>query len=70
MFVSSTRGTNTEGGEFESLYVVLLRCRGDRIDVVERFEVEDLDKAVARLEELRPDPLRIPPNAATRHSDG
>jgi hypothetical protein len=33
------------------------------------FEVEDLDKALARLAELRPDPLRIPPNAATRAYD-
>jgi hypothetical protein len=28
---------------------------------LELFEVEDLDKPKARLEEFRPDPLRFPP---------
>jgi hypothetical protein len=32
--------------------VLLLRCCGDRISVIERFEPEDLDAAVARFEEL------------------
>jgi len=33
---------------------------------VELFDLDDLDAARARFEALRPDPLRIPPNAATR----
>jgi hypothetical protein len=33
------------------------------------FEPEDVDAALARFAELRPDPLRIPPNAATRAND-
>jgi ketosteroid isomerase-like protein len=33
------------------------------------FELEDLHAALARFEELRPDPPRIPPNAATRAND-
>jgi ketosteroid isomerase-like protein len=33
---------------------------------VELFEPEDADAALARFAGLRPDPLRIPPNAATR----
>ena len=36
---------------------------------LELFEPEDLDAARARLEQLRPDPSRIPPNAATRACD-
>ena len=35
----------------------------------ELFELDDLDAARARFEELRPDPLRIPPNAASRAND-
>ena len=42
---------------------------GGRITRLEIFETEDVDAALARFEELRPDPLRIPPNAATRASD-
>ena len=40
-----------------------------RIVAAEAFELEDLELARARFEELRPDPMRIPPNAATRASD-
>src|SRR6185295_20181695 len=39
---------------------------GDRIAHTEYFEVDDTDAALARFAELRPDPLRIPPNAAWR----
>ena len=35
---------------------------------MELFEPEDVAAALARFAELRPDPLRIPPNAATRAS--
>jgi hypothetical protein len=43
--------------------------QGDWLVGVEMFEPEDFDLALARFEELRPDPLRIPPNAATRVRD-
>ena len=64
--VNRMAGTNLEGGAFESLMITVLWMRGDRIAGTELFEVDQLDAALARLEELRPDPLRIPPNAATR----
>ena len=50
--VARTFGTNTEGGEFESLYVRLSLYRGDRLAETELFELEDLDAARARFEEL------------------
>jgi class 3 adenylate cyclase/tetratricopeptide (TPR) repeat protein len=59
-------GTLAGGGEFESVYVVLTRHEGGRLVGLEMFEPEDLPVARARFEALRPDPLRIPPNAATR----
>jgi hypothetical protein len=62
-------GTLAEGGEFETVYVLLIRSERDRFVGVEMFELDDLDVARARFAELRPDPLRIPPNAATRASD-
>ncbi len=62
-------GTLAEGGEYESIFVALGHYRGGRIVREENFELEDLDVARARFEELRPDPLRIPPNAATRAVD-
>src|SRR5262249_41889780 len=68
--VGRTFGTLAEGGgEFESLYVRLAQYKGDQYVGMELFELDDLDVARARFEELRPDPLRIPPNAATRASD-
>src|SRR5262249_48637321 len=68
--VGRTFGTVTNGGgEFESLYARLGRYQGDQYVGLELFDLEDLDVARARLEALRPDPLRIPPNAATRASD-
>ncbi|MEO6028156.1 MAG: nuclear transport factor 2 family protein [Candidatus Binatia bacterium] len=62
-------GTLPEGGEFESDYLWLSTVTGNRITRVELFELEDLERATARLAELRPDPLRVPPNAATRAED-
>jgi ketosteroid isomerase-like protein len=64
-----TSGTLPEGGAFERPYVNVATVAGGRIDRVELFEVDQLDAALARFAELRPDPLRIPPNAATRASD-
>jgi hypothetical protein len=49
--------------------VWLSTATGGRITRLELFEIEDVDRAVARLAELRPDLLRIPPNAATRAND-
>ncbi len=62
-------GTNGDGGAFESVMVGLIQYRGDELAAVELFEIDDLDAARARFEDLRPDPLRIPPNAASRAMD-
>ena len=62
-------GTLVDGGEFESVFVRLGLYRGGRYVGTELFELEDLDVARARLRGAAPDPLRIPPNAATRASD-
>jgi hypothetical protein len=62
-------GTLAEGGEFETVVIRLGLYRGDRLGEIEVFEPEDLDVARARFEELRPDPLRIPPNAAVHARD-
>jgi len=67
--VTRWSGTNVEGGEFEAIYVLVGLQRGARILGVEIFEIEDLDAALARFEELRPDPSRVAPNAATRAAD-
>jgi hypothetical protein len=64
--VGRTFGTLTEGGEFESLYVRLSLYQRDRYVGLELFDLEDLDVARARFEELRPDPLGIPPPAPSR----
>jgi ketosteroid isomerase-like protein len=74
-------GTLADGGAFESEYVWLSLASGGRITHLELFEIDAHGAALARFEELRPrkrsaqqaegerspsDPLRIPPNAATR----
>jgi ketosteroid isomerase-like protein len=69
LMIAHTLGTLAEGGAFESVFVNLALSHGDRLVAVELFELEDLDVARARFEELRPDPLRIPPNAACRAHD-
>ena len=61
-------GTLADGGEFESLFLRLGLYRNGQIVGAELYELEDLDRARARFEELRPDPLRIPPNLAMRSS--
>jgi ketosteroid isomerase-like protein len=50
--VGHTFGTNAEGGEFESVFVQLVRQRGERAVSAELFELDDLDDARARFEEL------------------
>jgi hypothetical protein len=62
-------GTLANGGTWESAYAVLSRYEGGRFVGLEMFEPEDLDVARARFEELRPDPLLIPRNAASRVRD-
>jgi ketosteroid isomerase-like protein len=54
------------GGAFEVLTISVFSVEGGRITRYEVFEPEDADAALARFAELRPDPLRIPPNAAWR----
>jgi ketosteroid isomerase-like protein len=63
-------GTQLDGGEFENLFVAVTIVGSGRIQRHELFEIEDLDQAFARFEELRPDstPL-VPPNVATRMSE-
>ncbi len=65
--VGHTFGTLAAGGAFENVFVQLL-CSGENL-IVELFELDDLEPARARFAELRPDPLRIPANAATRACD-
>ena len=52
--VSRTWGHDREGGEVESFLVVLMHHPGEKLSLVEVFEVEHLDAALARVEELRP----------------
>jgi hypothetical protein len=59
-------GTLREGGAFERPRVGVMTVAGGLITRIELFDVEAADAALARFEELRPDPLRIPPNAATQ----
>jgi class 3 adenylate cyclase/ketosteroid isomerase-like protein/tetratricopeptide (TPR) repeat protein len=47
-------GTNAAGGVFESIIVTVAIFDGDKICRFEWFEPEDLDRALARLEDLRP----------------
>jgi ketosteroid isomerase-like protein len=55
----------TGGGEFESLFVRLVQYGAASAIRAELFELEDLELARARFEELRPS-LSIPANASTR----
>jgi ketosteroid isomerase-like protein len=59
-------GTLADGGDFEILYAAAITVAGGRVTRLEQFEIDDVDAALARFAELRPDPLRIPPNAAMR----
>ena len=47
-------------------FLWLFTVEHGRIARIEVFSLDAVDAAVARLAELRPDPLRIPPNDATR----
>ena len=59
----------SDGGEFEVRFVSFMIAERGRITRQEVFELTDAAAALARFAELRPDPLSIPPNAATRASD-
>jgi hypothetical protein len=67
--VSRVSGTLPEGGDFEIYSIDVVTVSHGRITSLEHFELADAEAALARFAELRPDPLRIPPNAATRASD-
>jgi hypothetical protein len=68
VFGTRRAGRLADGGTFESEYLVLAVPERGRIGRVEMFELDAVDAALARFAELRPDPLRLPPNAATRVS--
>lgn len=54
VYVNRWFGTDIEGGEFEALYVGVVRIEGERLAAIELFELDDLDAALARFAELRP----------------
>ena len=63
-------GTLIGGGAVESVFVRLSLHRAGQFVGMELFELEDLEQARARFEAARPpDPLQIPPNAASRTRD-
>ncbi|MGH7289558.1 MAG: nuclear transport factor 2 family protein, partial [Myxococcota bacterium] len=67
--VTRSFGTLSEGGAFERYLAVVATVARGRVTRLELFETDHVDAALVRLAELRPDPLRIPPNAATHASD-
>jgi ketosteroid isomerase-like protein len=70
VMVTRSFGTLADGGgAFERVHVNVGTVASGRSTRLEMFEIEHSDAALARLAELRPDPLRIPPNAATRARD-
>jgi hypothetical protein len=52
LLVSRWFGTNAEGGDFETLYICIALRRGDQPTGLEIFEIDDMDAARARFEEL------------------
>ncbi|MGH7288251.1 MAG: hypothetical protein ACREI8_09575 [Myxococcota bacterium] len=61
---------NREGGPFEIVAANVNTWDAEgRIRRIDVYALDQLAEARARYAELRPDPLRIPPNAATRQSD-
>jgi ketosteroid isomerase-like protein len=59
-------GQLMEGGAFENDYLWLGVAKAGRISRLELFGIDDVEAALARFEELRPDPEPMPANAATR----
>ncbi len=72
-FVAVVRlaGTVASGdmGAFESFFVSLTAYRDGKVALGVMYELEELDVAVRRLEELRPGVLGLPPNAAVQVLD-
>jgi class 3 adenylate cyclase/tetratricopeptide (TPR) repeat protein len=72
LFEYAWHGTR-EGGAFENVWVVLVElARNGRARRADVWEPEQLEQARARFDAIAgrtPDPLRIPPNAATRAYD-
>jgi class 3 adenylate cyclase len=66
VFLNRLFGEDHEGGAFEIYWVSVTLVTDGKIARIELFEPEDRAAAIARFEELRPDPLRVPPNAAAR----
>src|SRR5262249_23208494 len=62
-------GTLHDGGACENATVGVAIVADGRITRLELFEAGHVDAALGRFAELRPDPLRIRPNAATRACD-
>jgi len=62
-------GTVPGGGAFERYEIGVCTVARGRVTRLETFEIDDADAALAHFAKLRPDPLRIPPNAATRATD-
>jgi len=59
-----------DGGVFESPFLVVSELDADgKVVRIDFYDPHHFDRAWARFEELRPDPLRIPPNPATRAYD-
>jgi hypothetical protein len=62
-------GRLPDGGEFVAEFLVLIVLERELAVRLEVFEVDAADAALARFAALRPDPLRIPPNAVARTLD-
>jgi class 3 adenylate cyclase/tetratricopeptide (TPR) repeat protein len=68
--LSHTVGVMNEGGEFETVFLSLTITDESHVTHVELFDLDDVAAARARFDDLcADDPLRIPPNAATRAID-
>jgi class 3 adenylate cyclase/ketosteroid isomerase-like protein len=59
-------GLLADGGEFESEYLWLGLIDGGDVTRLELYELDSIDTALARFEELRPNPLNVPSNAAAK----
>jgi ketosteroid isomerase-like protein len=65
--LSRTHGHLADGGGVvENAFAFLGTVADGRVTRIEMFDVAEVDLARARFEELRPDPLAIPPNSASR----
>jgi hypothetical protein len=66
LWVAGWLGTR-EGGPFEAPWITVSEhdARG-RVRRFDQYDLDQLDAALARFAELRPDPLRLPPSAPSR----